>query len=102
MQTITLTPSANSLSGYSTNETILCLCYTTDASFEILLPDAQGIENNVFTFKKTSGGLNIVTLKARYGQVIDGIETFEITDQNEAITLMAHDNNYYIAGHYAG
>jgi hypothetical protein len=102
MQTIILTPSANSLSGYSTSEIILCLCDTTDASFEISLPDAQGIENNVFVFKKISSGTNTVTLSARYGQSIDSLETFEITDQNEAITLMAHDSNYYITGYYAG
>jgi hypothetical protein len=37
-----------------------------------------------------------------YGQNIDGSETFEITDENESVTIVAHNNKYYITGYYAG
>lgn len=102
MTTLDLNYYANQITGYGPNETVLCLCDADGSSFEISLPDAEGIEGNTFTFKKVSSGLNTITLKAMYGQNIDGSETFEITDENESVTIVAHNNKYYITGYYAG
>ena len=100
MTTLALNSYANQITGYGPNETVLCLCDADGSSFEISLPDAEGIEGNTFTFKKVSSGLP--HLKAMYGQNIDGSETFEITDENESVTIVAHNNKYYITGYYAG
>lgn len=102
MQILNLTPYDNVISGRIHDKEVLCLCDASISSFEIELPDTESLEGTTLIFKKIDSGSNQIAICAMYGQTVDDLETFELDNYNESITLNSHGSKHFITGYYAG
>lgn len=81
--------------------TLTALDYTvtgdaTSATFSFTLPTAVGITGRIYVLKKIDSSVNIVTVDADASETIDGALTYELTDENESITIQSDGSNWII------
>ncbi len=81
--------------------TLTALDYTvtgdaTSAAFTLTLPTAVNIQGRIYVLKKIDSSVNIVTVDASVSQTIDGVLTFDLTDEGESITIQSDNANWII------
>jgi hypothetical protein len=102
IQTVNLSPSNPSLKGkYAPGSTVLVLCDASDAAFTVQMPSARESQATTFILKKTDSTSNAVTLNPIPGQNIDGESSYELSEQNQSITLISDLKNYYLSSNKA-
>lgn len=74
----------------------LLLANATSSAITINLPSATGVNGRTYVIKKTDASVNIVTIDASGTETIDGGLTFVLRDQNEAITIVSDNANWFI------
>lgn len=60
------------------------------------LPNATGIDGRLYTVKKTDSSANAVILDGHSSQTIDGSTTYNLTIENDSITVIALGGSWYI------
>ena len=74
---------------------------TTGGNITITLPDATTVLGREFAVKRSTAGVNTLTVTATSGN-IDGAATFTIADQYSTITFKSNGTDYYIVSGYIG
>lgn len=96
---ITLTPSANVLSGrWSDSDMVLVFCDATNGAFSVSLPDANNLQNVELLFIKTDSSTNAVALETVRDQTINGSSSESLAEQYAAVRLYSDLSNY-LKGH---
>jgi len=95
IRVITLTPSANNISGgYISGDTVLVKCDATDAAFTAYLPSAPLADNVIFEFIKTDSSANVVTIAPVNNETINGVTSAAIAAQYNSKRLVSDKNNW--------
>lgn len=67
---------------------------------KLTLPPASSARYVIITTKKTDASANTVELDADGAETIDGVSTFTLTAQNEAVTIWCSGTAWYVIGKY--
>jgi Tfp pilus assembly protein PilE len=93
---LNISPSQNELQGaFPENGEVLVMCDAADASFAILMPDAQSTETVTFRFVKKDASANTITLQAKPNQKIMNEDTQVLTQQADELVLNADGENWW-------
>jgi hypothetical protein len=78
----------------ATSGTKIIFCDTTSAAFTVTLPTAVG--NTATLIVKKTAGINILTVDGAGSETIDGGLTLEMYEEQESITLISNNTNWFI------
>lgn len=94
MRTQTLTPYNFTIKRYPFGEPVLFLCDCTEASFDVVLPDAQAVKDvQSFYFQKIIES-NTVRIIAQFGQSINDVEKISLLWKHHTVMMVSDGYNF--------
>lgn len=95
MITVYLNPYEYTIKRYPSNEDILFVCDTSEASFTAVLPDASQVKGNKFFFQKDESD-NLLYIQSQFGQSINEVSQISLQWKFQTVMIVSDLTNYRV------